>query len=434
MEKMKLITKLFRWRAKHIRDRQFILILSVIVGIASGFVAVIIKNAVRIIKNMLTAGFSSEGFNYLYIVFPAIGIFIVVIFVKFILKRRVGHGIPIVLHAISKENGILRSHNLFSSIITSALTVGFGGSVGLEGPTVATGAAIGSNLGKLLRLNYSQVVLMLGCASAGAMSAIFKAPIAGIVFTLEVIMLNLSMSSIVPLLISSVTGALTSYLFLGQDTVYAFTLTENFKLVDTPFYILLGLFAGLVSVYFTRVYMFVTATFEKIKMWYNRLIIGGVILGLLIFLVPSLYGEGYESINNALNGDYGYLFNNTLYFGLKDNIPVFFVVLLLIIILKAIATSVTFSSGGVGGMFAPTLFLGASTGLLFVKVLNQFGIDLHEANFVLVGMAGLIAGVIHAPLTAIFLIAEITNGYELFMPLMITATISYATIKLFESN
>ena len=434
MEKTKLITNLFRWRSKYINDRQYIMILSVIIGIATGFVAVIIKNAVRIIKHLLTAGFSSEGFNYLYIVFPAIGIFIVVIFVKFILKRRVGHGIPIVLHAISKENGILRAHNLFSSIITSALTVGFGGSVGLEGPTVATGAAIGSNLGKWLRLNYSQVILMLGCASAGAMSAIFKAPIAAIIFALEVIMLNLSMSSIVPLLISSVTAALTSYLFLGQDTLYAFTLTENFRLADTPFYILLGLFAGVVSVYFTRVYMFVTTIFEKIKMWYYKLIIGGFILGLLIFLVPSLYGEGYEGINDALNGDYGYLFNNSLYFGLKDNILAFFLVLLAVIILKAIATSVTFSSGGVGGMFAPTLFLGASTGLLFAKVLNQFGLGLHEANFVLVGMAGLIAGVIHAPLTAIFLIAEITHGYGLFMPLMITATISYATIKFFESN
>ncbi|MCH7658578.1 MAG: chloride channel protein [Bacteroidetes bacterium] len=434
MKRNRFIIKLFRWRIKHIKDRQFILILSMIVGIASGFAVVIIKNAVHLIQNMLTAGFSSSGFNYLYIVFPAIGILIVVVFVKFILKRSVGHGIPIVLYAISRENGILRSHNLFSSIITSVITVGFGGSVGLEGPTVATGAAIGSNLGKWLRLNYSQVVLMLGCASAGAMAAIFKAPIAAIIFVLEVIMLNLTMSSLVPLLISSVTAVLTSYLFLGQDTLYTFTLTENFSLSETPFYILLGLFAGLVSVYFTEAYIFITAMFEKIKAWYNKLIIGGFILGLLIFLVPSLYGEGYEGINNALNGDYGYLFNNSVYLGLKDNILAFFSILVIIIIFKVIATSVTFGSGGVGGMFAPTLFTGATSGLLFVKVMNQFGFNLHEANFVLAGMAGLIAGVIHAPLTAIFLIAEITHGYELFMPLMITATISYATIKLFESN
>ncbi len=434
MKRNRFIIKLFRWRIKHIKDRQFILILSMIVGIASGFAVVIIKNAVHLIQNMLTAGFSSSGFNYLYIVFPAIGILIVVVFVKFILKRSVGHGIPIVLYAISRENGILRSHNLFSSIITSVITVGFGGSVGLEGPTVATGAAIGSNLGKWLRLNYSQVVLMLGCASAGAMAAIFKAPIAAIIFVLEVIMLNLTMSSLVPLLISSVTAVLTSYLFLGQDTLYTFTLTENFSLSETPFYILLGLFAGLVSVYFTEAYIFITAMFEKIKAWYNKLIIGGFILGLLIFLVPSLYGEGYEGINNALNGDYGYLFNNSVYLGLKDNILAFFSILVIIIIFKVIATSVTFGSGGVGGMFAPTLFTGATSGLLFVKVMNQFGFNLHEANFVLAGMAGLISGVIHAPLTAIFLIAEITHGYELFMPLMITATISYATIKLFESN
>jgi len=434
MQRTRIIIKIFKWRIKHIKDRQFILILSVIIGLASGFAAVIIKNLVHFIQSSLTSGFDREEFNYLYFIFPTIGILITVIFVKFILRQRVGHGIPSVLHAISKTNGKLKSHNLYSSIITSALTVGFGGSVGLEGPTVATGAAIGSNLGKLLRLNYKQILTLLGCASAGAMAAIFKAPIAAIVFALEVIMLNLSMASLVPLLIASVTGALTSYFFMGQDVLYTFQLKEAFLMKDIPFYIALGIFTGLVSVYFTRVYMFITETFEKIKSWYNKLLIGGLTLGVLIFFLPSLYGEGYNGINSCLNGDYSYLFNNSFYYEYQDNIIAVFVVLVAILLFKVVATSITFGSGGVGGMFAPTLFLGANAGLLFAKVLNQAGFTVSATNFALVGMAGMLSGIIHAPLTSIFLIAEITNGYGLFMPLMITATISYATIKIFESN
>jgi CIC family chloride channel protein len=434
MQRTRLLIRLFRWRIKHIGDSQFILILSVIIGLSSGFAAVIIKNLVHLIQSLLTSGFNREDYNYLYFVFPTIGILITVVFVKFILRQRVGHGIPIVLHAISKNNGKLKSHNLFSSIITSALTVGFGGSVGLEGPTVATGAAIGSNLGKVLRLNYKQILILLGCAAAGAMSAIFKAPIAAIVFALEVIMLNLSMASLIPLLISSVIGALTSYFFLGQDVLYSFQLKEVFHMKDIPYYIALGIFTGLVSVYFTRIYMFISETFEKIKSWLNRLWIGGFMLGILIFFIPSLYGEGYNGINNCLNGDYSYLFNYSFYYEYHDNLMAVFIILLAIILFKVFATSITFGSGGVGGMFAPTLFLGANVGLFFSKFLNQMGFSISESNFALVGMAGMLSGIIHAPLTAIFLIAEITNGYGLFMPLMITATISYATIRIFESN
>lgn len=434
MQINRLLIKLFRWRTKHIGDRQFILLLSVVVGFAAGVGAVIIKNLVHLIQSLLTRGFDREANNYLYILFPTIGILITVLFVKFILKQRVGHGIPSVLYAISRTNGKIRPHNLFSSIITSALTVGFGGSVGLEGPTVATGAAIGSNLGRLLRLNYRQIILMLGCASAGAMSAIFKSPIAAIVFALEVIMLNLSMSSLIPLLLSSVTGALTSYFFLGQDVLYSFELEHAFQMRNIPFYIGVGAFCGLVSVYFTRMYMLVTGLFDKIGTWYKKLLLGGVILGVLIFLVPSLYGEGYQAINNCLNGDFSYLFNYSFYFNQQDNIFALLIVLVIIILFKVVATSVTFSSGGVGGMFAPTLYLGANSGLFFAKVCNQLGFDIPESNFALVGMAGMLAGVIHAPLTAIFLIAEVTGGYGLFMPLMITATVSYATIRIFESN
>ncbi|UCG27110.1 MAG: chloride channel protein [Bacteroidales bacterium] len=430
----RLLIRIFRWRTKHIGDRQFLIILSVIVGLLTGFGAVIIKNLVHLIQTLLTRGFDREAYNYFYFFFPTAGILLTVLFVKFILRQRVGHGIPSVLYAISKNNGIVKPHNLFSSIITSAMTVGFGGSVGLEGPTVATGAAIGSSLGRLLRLNYRQIILMLGCASAGAMSAIFKAPIAAIVFALEVIMLNLSMSSLVPLLISSATAALTSYFFLGQDVLYSFELKEAFRMEEIPFYIGIGVLTGLVSVYFTRMYMLVTGFFDKINKWHSKLLTGGLILGILVFFVPSLYGEGYQAINNCLNGNFNYLFDYSFYYGLKDSIFAMFIILLVIILFKVIATSVTFGSGGVGGIFAPTLFLGANTGLFFAKVCNQLGFGISESNFALVGMAGLLAGVIHAPLTAIFLIAEVTGGYGLFMPLMITATISYATIRFFESN
>jgi CIC family chloride channel protein len=434
MQINRLLIRFFRWRTKHINDRQFILLLSVIIGLSVGFAAVIIKNLVHLIQSLLTRGFDREADNYFYFLFPTVGILLTVLFVKFVLRQRVGHGIPGVLYAISKNNGKVKPHNLFSSIITSALTVGFGGSVGLEGPSVATGAAIGSNLGRILRLNHRQIILMLGCASAGAMSAIFKAPIAAIVFALEVIMLNLSMSSLVPLLISSATAALTSYFFLGPDVLYSFDLGHAFQMGNIPFYLGIGVFSGLVSVYFTRMYMFVTGLLDKIGSWYNKLLIGGVVLGILIFFVPSLYGEGYQAINSCLNGDFSYLFDYSLYYGQRDNILAMFIILIVIILFKVIATSVTFGSGGVGGIFAPTLFLGANSGLFFAKVCNQLGFDIPESNFALVGMAGLLAGVIHAPLTAIFLIAEVTGGYGLLMPLMITATVSYATIRIFESN
>ncbi len=428
------LDSLLSWRKKHIPDRSFVLFLSAVIGFAAGIAAVIIKNLVHLIQVLLKNGFNLQNYNLFYLVLPIIGILATVLFTRYILRQNVGHGIPGVLYAISRSNGKIKPHNIFSSVITSALTVGFGGSVGLEGPTVATGAAIGSNLGKYLRLNYKQILTMLGCASAGAMAAIFKAPIAAIVFALEVIMLNLTMSSLVPLLISSVTAALTSYLFLGQNVLYSFTLKEVFVLGDVPFYLLLGLFTGLVSVYFTRMYIYVADKFSMIKGWATRLITGGLLLGLMIFLLPALFGEGYDGINSALNGDYSYLFEGSLFSSLRNNIITVILVVTFVIFFKVIATSVTFSSGGVGGIFAPTLFMGAHAGLLFAIVLNRFGFDLETSSFVLVAMAGMIAGVIHAPLTAIFLIAEITGGYGLFMPLMITSTISYATMKIFVKN
>jgi CIC family chloride channel protein len=328
----------------------------------------------------------------------------------------------------------MNSHNLYSSIISSALTVGFGGSVGLEGPTVATGAAIGSNIGRWLRLSYKQITLLVGCASAGAMAAIFKAPIAAVVFALEVIMLDLTMSAIVPLLLSSVSAALTSYLFLGQNYLYSFTITETFKLENLTWYVIFGVFTGFVAVYFTKMFSLITTIFERMKNVFVRLLIGGFMLGVLIFLIPSLYGEGYEVINASLRGQYSFLFENTFYAVLKGNLLATFVLFLFMMLFKVIATSLTFGSGGVGGVFAPTLFTGGIAGLFFSRFLGLIGVEVNASSFALVGMAGMISAVIHAPLTAIFLIAEITGGYQLFMPLMIVATVSYATLKIFVPN
>jgi CIC family chloride channel protein len=404
-----------------------------VIGLLVGLGAVVIKNLVHLIQEF-TELIADKTHIYLFLIFPSAGILLAVLFIKYINRRPVQHGIPGVLYAISKRNGVINRHNLYSSIITSALTVGFGGSVGLEGPTVATGAAIGSNLGRWFRMSYKQVILLLGCACAGAMAAIFKAPIAAIVFALEVIMLDLTLASLVPLLVASATAALTSYLFMGQNVLYSVNIQDTFLMKHVPYYLLLGVLAGLMSVYFTRMYMFVTGLFEKIRNSWMRLSIGGLSLGILVFLIPSLYGEGYEPINNVLNGNYGYLFEHALYEKFSNSAVAMLVILVFILLFKVVATSITFGAGGVGGIFAPALFIGSNMGLFTAKVLNLFGANLPENNFALVGMAGLIAGVIHAPLTAIFLIAEITGGYELFTPLMLVATISYATTRYFTAN
>ncbi len=435
MKRLPLLTRFLIWRINHISDKHFMMIISLVIGILAGLGAVIIKNGVLLVKECLTSGFTSYYHHYLYFIYPAIGILITVIYIRFLIKQHVGHGIPSVLYAISKNHGIIKRHNIFSSIITSIFTVGFGGSVGLEGPTVATGAAIGSNLGQLFRFNYKQITLLLGLASSAAMAAIFKSPIAAVVFAIEVLMIDLTLASVIPLLIASATGLLTSYYFLGNSVLYPLEIVKGFEFNDIPYYILLGILAGFISVYFTKVYILIESRFSKIKTWYYRWIIGGLILGILIFIFPTLYGEGYEAINACLKGDYSILFENSIFSPYKDSIILVFILFLLILFFKAIATSVTFGAGGIGGIFAPTLFMGAFAGLFFANLFNYLGFGpLTESNFAMVGMSGLIAGVLHAPLTAIFLIAEITGGYELFVPLMITSTISYATIRLFITN
>lgn len=430
----KIAYRVMRFTHK-IPPRQLMLVLSVIIGFIGGVIAVLIKNLVHLIQTLLISGFSIDYSNYWYVLYPAIGVLGTIIFVKYVLRKPVRDGIPNVLHAISKDHGKIKQHNMYSSVISSALTVGFGGSVGLEGPTVVTGAAWGSNIGRLLGLNYKQVVALLGMASAAAMSAIFNAPIAAIVFALEVILFDMTMTAMVPLLVSSIVAALTSYFFIGMDVLYPFEVIEKFKLNETPYYLGLGLFTALISVYFIKLYVFSGKVFDKIKGWVWRFLIGASMLGLIIFLLPSLYGEGYEAINKALQGDLSFIFDNSIFYDLSGSLPIALLLLLGIVLFKAVATSLTFRAGGIGGIFAPTLFMGTMAGLLFVSSLNYFGvINLPVSNFVLVGMAGMLAGVVHAPLTAIFLIAEITGGYQLFFPIMIVSTTSYSLSRLLSSK
>lgn len=429
------ISKFLEWRSTHISDKSYMYVLSVVVGILAGLSAVIIKNSAHLISKLLTSGFTSQYEHYIYFLYPAVGIFLAIVFMRYIVRREMGHGIPGVLHAISQKNGIIKRHNVFSAIVTSAFTVGFGGSVGLEGPTVSTGAAIGSNLGQLLRLNYKQITLMISLSGAAAMAAIFQAPIAGIVFALEVLMIDLTVASLVPLLIATLTAVLTSYFMLGQAVMYPFELHEAFIPSNTVYYIALGVLAGLVSTYFTNVYILTERFFSRFQSKWKRFFIGSSVLGVLIFFFPVLYGEGYEAVNQSLQGDYSALYNHSIFFPYRDLGWIILMLFVAVILVKAFATSFTFGAGGVGGVFAPALFLGAFTGLFFALATNFLGLgNLNAGKFALVGMAGVIAGILHAPLTGIFLIAEITNGYTLVVPLMIVSTIAFATVKVFNTN
>ena len=429
---MTLAGKFLTWRLRHISDKQFLVILSILIGVITGIVAVVIKNSSYYIRMIIRdiAAFGDVGVAN--IVFPAIGIMLSVLFVIYIIRKPVRPGIPNVLYGISRDNGRISPHNMYSSVVTSSITVGFGGSVGLEGPTVTTCAAFGSFLGRIMHLNYKQITLLLACASAATISAIFKAPIAAIVFALEVIMLDLTMWSLVPLLMASMASVLTSYFFVGQDVLYPFEVVHKFKLDDIVWYIGLGIFCGLISSYFTKVYLFFEGRFQKIQSIFKRIMVGGLILGMLVFFFPSLYGEGYEDINSCLSGDYSYLFDDTIFQSFSENKYALLIIFLAILLSKAVASSVTVGAGGVGGIFAPSLYIGASAGVFFASAVNIIGIaNLHVDNFSLIGMGGMIAGVLHAPLTGIFLIADISGGYHLFVPLMLTSTISYATVKSF---
>ena len=428
------IDRLNAWRTAHISDRQFMLLMSLPTGFMAGLAAVVIKKSAHGIRD-LVLGIHFAYSDLLYFVYPAIGILLTIVFCRYILRKEMGHGIPGILYAISKNKGEVGGHNTWSSIVASALTVGFGGSVGLEGPSVSTGASIGSNIGRLLKLDFRQVILMIGMGGAAALASIFQAPITGVVFSLEVLMVDLSLGSVVPIIVSSFVAIMTSYFLLGKAVEYNVVITEGFVPSDALYYICLGLFVGLVSAYFLKVTFVVEKRFRNIASPWVRFGIGAALLGLLVFLFPALYGEGYDAINSALAGDYGSVYGNRLFEGFKDVKWAVLVLLAVLILLKAFATAFTFGAGGVGGTFAPALFIGAFSGLLFALTVNYTGLgDLDPAKFALVGMSGLIAGMLHAPLTGVFLIAEITNGYSLVVPLMIVSALSYAVNRMFFTH
>lgn len=433
-----IIQKLIIWREKHINDRQFVIILSFFVGFFAAVAAFVLHWIIKQIQLLLTAGFTATTYNWLYLVFPVIGIYITTLFVKYIVKDNISHGITRILYAISTKKSRLKGHNCWSSVIASAITIGFGGSVGAEAPIVLTGSAIGSNLGQLFKMDNKTLMLLVGCGAAAAIAGIFKAPIAGLVFTLEVLMVDLTMASLLPILIACVTATCFTYIFMGSDSLFTFHLDGVWVLERVPASILLGLFCGFISLYFIRTMTACEGIFSKLKDFpYGRLALGGIILSLLIFFFPSLYGEGYSAINILLNGnnvsDWNGLMDNSVFYG---NGKFLLIYIILVMLTKVFATSATNGSGGCGGTFAPSLFIGGFGGFLFARLWNieQIGVHLPEKNFTLLGMAGVMAGVMHAPLTGIFLIAEITGGYQLFMPLMIVSICSYMTISIFEPH
>jgi len=426
--------KMLAWREAHIKQRDFILILSFVVGVFAAIASFLLKTVIHFIQHLITEGSSHYNLNYWYLIFPVIGIFFTSLFVRRIVKDDISHGITRILYALSQRKSIIKLHNVWTSIVGSSITIGFGGSVGAEAPIVLTGSAIGSNLGRLFKLDQKTLMLLVGCGAAGAIGGIFKAPIAGLVFTLEVLMLDMTLTAIVPLLISSVTATSFSYFFSGSSFTFQFGTYEPFAIQRIPYLILLGIVCGFVSLYFTRGMNRIEGFFRRFKNPYTKIAIGGSVLSLLIFIFPPLYGEGYNTIVALLNGQSDSVLNQSVFLGLGNSPWVIIAYLVLIVIFKVFASASTTASGGVGGIFAPTLFIGCLTGFVMSRVLNYFGFIVPEANFALAGMSGLMSGVMHAPLTGIFLIAELTGGYNLFMTLMIVATVSYLTIIIFEPH
>jgi CIC family chloride channel protein len=430
--------RLHDWRKEHMSDKMFIIIMAFIVGLLSAFAAFILHGIINLIVALLTGRFSSDAANWLYLVYPVVGIYLTSLFVRYIVRDDISHGITRILYAISSNKSRLKSHNTWSSVIASAITIGFGGSVGAEAPIVLTGSAIGSNLGQVFHLDRKTLMTLVGCGAAGAIAGIFKAPIAGLVFTLEVLLIDMTMSSLLPILVSCVTATCFTYILSGDAALFSFHLDNEWNVQRIPACLLLGIFCGLASLYFIRTMSFAEGIFARFKNRpYVKLAIGGTMLSLLIFLFPSLYGEGYHSINLLLNGkteaDWGEILNGSLFAG-QSSMIIFYVALVLLT--KVFATSATNGAGGCGGTFAPSLFVGCFAGFLFSRLWNiyQIGVYVPEKNFALMGMAGVMSGVMHAPLTGIFLIAELTGGYNLFLPLMIVSVSSYLTIIIFEPH
>ncbi len=424
------------WREKHIKEKDFVLVLALLVGIFSGLAALVLKFLIHTISGLLTSRISVETGNWMYILLPAIGVILSAIYVRYVVRDDISHGVTRVLYAISQNKSRLKKHNIYTSVLASSVTIGFGGSVGAEGPIVYTGATIGSNLGATFRMSPRILMILVGCGAAAGIAGIFKAPIAGMLFTLEVLMLDLTTVSVMPLLIASITSTTIAYVYTGYEFEFFFAQSEDFYTSRIPFVILLGLVCGFASLYFTRVMNMMENFFRRFKNRWVKTLMGCIILSGLVFLFPPLYGEGYGSITGLLAGDPGSIVEGSLFYGDRNSVWFLALFILAVVLMKAFATSSTNGAGGVGGTFAPSLYVGCLTGFLFAFTLNTFilpdGLVLSTKNFALIGMAGVMAGVMHAPLMAIFLTAELTGGYSLFLPLLIVSTISYGTIKMFE--
>ena len=438
IERAQWLQRLHEWRVANISDKMFLLILAFMVGLLSAVAAFVLHGLINQIVALLTGRFAADSYNWLYLVYPVVGIYLTSLFVRYVVRDNISHGITRILYAISSNRSRLKAHNTWSSVIASAITIGFGGSVGAEAPIVLTGSAIGSNLGQLFKLDSKTLMTLVGCGAAGAIAGIFKAPIAGLVFTLEVLMIDLTMASLLPILVSCVTATCFTYIFSGNAVLFSFHLDSDWVVQRVPATILLGISCGLVSLYFIRAMNACEDMFARFKdKPYVKLVIGGAILSTLIFVFPSLYGEGYHSINLLLNGkteaDWNQLLDGSLFYGHAEYLILY---IALVLFTKVFATSATNGGGGCGGTFAPSLFIGCFTGFLFARLWNihEIGIYVPEKNFALLGMAGVMSGVMHAPLTGIFLIAEITSGYNLFMPLMIVSVSAYLTINIFEPH
>ena len=432
------LQQLHEWRVEHVSEKMFMIILALIVGFFAAVAAFLLHWIINQIVLLLTSSFDRTHANWLYLVYPVVGIYLTSLFVRYIVKDNISHGITRILYAISTNKSRLKSHNCWSSVIASAITIGFGGSVGAEAPIVLTGSAIGSNLGQLFHMDRKMLMTLVGCGAAGAIAGIFKAPIAGLVFTLEVLMIDMTMSALLPILVSCVTATVFTYIFRGDAALFSFHLDSEWSVQRLPACVFLGISCGLVSLYFIRTMGFCEGIFAKFKDHpHIKLAIGGTVLSLLIFLFPALYGEGYSSINLLLNGqtdaDWDKILNNSLFAG-QGTLLIPYIALVLFT--KVFATSATNGGGGCGGTFAPSLFIGCFTGFLFSRLwnINEIGVYVPEKNFSLLGMAGVMSGVMHAPLTGIFLIAELTGGYSMFMPLMIVSVCAYLTIIIFEPH
>ena len=440
-DKKSLFIRFLSWREKKIKDKHFVLILSFMVGILTALAASLLKFLIEYIKHFLTENFDTTGVNWLYLVYPVVGIFLTGLFIRKVVRDDISHGVTKILYAISRRQSRIKRHNTWSSLFASAITIGFGGSVGAEAPIVLTGSAIGSNLGSVFKMEHRTLMLLVGCGAAGAVAGIFKAPIAGLVFTLEVLMIDLTMGSLLPLLVSSVTAATVSYILHGTEAMFEFRMDEPFLMERIPAVLLLGILCGLVSLYFTRAMNRIEGVFRRYSNPYIKLVIGGAMLSFLIFMFPSLYGEGYDTIHMLLNGttaaDWDKVMDNSIFYGYGNLLLVY---LALVVLFKVFATSATNGGGGCGGTFAPSLFLGCVVGFVFSHFCNGYSLaplisdNIPEKNFALLGMAGMMSGVMHAPLTGIFLIAELTGGYDLFLPLMMVSVSAYLTIMIFEPH